>query len=112
MLLLIIIVDQDDYISRSVNVTFGPDESEKSVLVSIINDSSRERSEDFFSHLTISHQSEDLMFQQVVGATIVILYNDCKKINSACSIQISGTPPIYGHHRHQNALMSPTKNIK
>ena len=74
-------IDQDDYISTSCNVTFSPDESEKSVKVPIINDLSREHSEIFYSYLTFSHQSEFL--PRSAGAITEISYNDCK-INIWC----------------------------
>ena len=70
------IIDQDDYNSKSLNVTFSPDESEKTVQVSIINDFSRENSESFFGYLMITHQSEFL--PQSAGAVIEISFNDCK----------------------------------
>ena len=58
-------------------MTFGPDEYEKSVQVPIINDSSRERSENFSGNLDILiHPILD--FTAVSQATIEILYNDCK----------------------------------
>ena len=74
-------IDQDDYISTNCNVTFSPDESEKSVQVPIINDSSRERSEIFYSYLTFSRESEFL--PQSAGSITEIAYNDCK-INIWC----------------------------
>ena len=58
-------------------MTFIPDECEKSVRVSIINDTIREHSEIFYGNLmTVSH-SEGLAKIVTAEATIEISYNDC-----------------------------------
>jgi hypothetical protein len=59
-------------------VTFLPGESEKSIRVPIINDLSREESEKFYGTLTFSYQSDLLLQVAGLGASIEILYNDCK----------------------------------
>ena len=77
---ILLYVAQKDYNSRSLNVTFGPDELEKSVRVPIINDPSREGSEKFFGNLGISDQPGllGLVLPTTDVAVIEILYNDCK----------------------------------
>ena len=67
-----------DYSSRSLNVTFGPDETEKTIRVPIINDISRERSETFFGNLEISAQLESFARVKVSPAVVEISYSDCK----------------------------------
>ena len=60
-------------------MTFGPDESETTVQVPIINDLSREKSETFYGNLMFNYQSELLLQVHLTGVTgIKILYNDCK----------------------------------
>ena len=68
-----------DYISQSLNITFGPDETEKTIRVPIINDISRERSESFFGKLEISPQSESSARVTVSVAMVEISYSDCKQ---------------------------------
>ena len=66
-----------DYIRQSFDITFGPDEDEKSIRVPIIRDSLRERSETFFGRFF-----EGIPYTrcaQLDTATIEILYNDCKQ---------------------------------
>ncbi len=64
---------QEDYGSLSLNVTFTPDEFEKSVQVPIINDTSREGSEVFYGNLMTSYCAVI-----TAAATIEISSNDCK----------------------------------
>ncbi len=76
-MLILIIIAQEDYNSTSLNVTFHPGESEKTVRVPIINNLLREDSESFYGNLTISYQSEFLLLP-LATTRIEILYNDCK----------------------------------
>ena len=70
-------IDQEDYSSVRLSVTFSPDESEKSVRVSIIDDTIHEDSEIFYGNLmTVSH-SESLAKIITAAATIEISYNNC-----------------------------------
>ena len=70
-------IGQEDYSSLSLNVTFTPDEFEKSVRVLIINDTLFEDSETFYGNLSTSH-SESLAKVITAAAIIEILYSDCK----------------------------------
>ena len=70
-------VAQEDYSTRSFPVTFRPDDSEKTIMVPILNDLSRERSETFYGRL-ISCQSEHLAKVITAEAVIEISYSDCK----------------------------------
>lgn len=77
--LIIIIIDQEDYDSLSLNVTFTPDEFEKSIQVLIFNDTLFEDSEIFYGNLMTSHlQSESLAQVVTAAVTIEISYSDCK----------------------------------
>lgn len=71
-------VDQEDYISQSLRVTFSPDELEKTVQVPIINDYSLECSEMFYGQLRISSSSANIARITIARASIEISYNDCK----------------------------------
>ena len=70
-------IDQEDYSSLSLSLTFTPDESEKSVRVSIINDTIREDSEIFYGNLMMASHLESLAEIITAEATIEISYNDC-----------------------------------
>ena len=77
--LIIIIIGQEDYNSLRLNVTFTPDEFEKSIQVQIFNDTLSEDSETFYGNLMTSHsQSESLARVVTATATIEISYSDCK----------------------------------
>ena len=67
---------QSDYISPPFSITFGPEESEKSIQVPIIDDSLREHSEFFTVQLTVLYNGS--FFSQKMLAMIEILYSDCK----------------------------------
>ena len=71
-------VVQEDYNSTNFAVTFSPDESEKIIMVPILDDLSRERFETFYGILVISHQSEHLAKVITAEAVIIISYSDCK----------------------------------
>ena len=58
-------------------MTFTPDESEKSVRVSIIDDTIREDVEIFYGNLMMVPHSESLAKIIMAKATIEISYNDC-----------------------------------
>ena len=66
-----------DYIRQFIDITFGPDEDEKSIQVPIIRDSLRERSETFYGRFFVGLPYTRC--QQLDTATIEILYNDCKQ---------------------------------
>ena len=70
-------VDQEDYISQSLSVTFSPDELEKPIRVPIIDDPLLERSETFYGQLMISFSSAHIARITTARASIEISYNDC-----------------------------------
>ena len=71
-------VAQEDYNSTNFTVTFRPGESEKTIMVPILNDLSREGFETFFGKLVISPESEQLAKVITAEAVIEISYSDCK----------------------------------
>ena len=99
-------VDQEDYNSTSIDVTFSPDESVRSVHVPIINDSSPEPSEFFYVYLTISHQSEHLQSATVtLRAVAEILFNDCKSLDR-------GSTALHRISQQWNPLIMDTTGSK
>ena len=80
-----LIIGQEDYDSFSLNVTFIPNEFEKSVRVPIRNDALPEDSETFYGNLMTSHlQLESLAKVVTAAATIEISYSDCKSLKIWC----------------------------
>ena len=101
--LIIIIIGQEDYGSLRLNVTFTPDDFEKSIQVLIFNDTLFEDSETFYGNLRTSELQLESLAQVVTAAAVIeISYSDCKS-----SLKIWCMGFIFAHY-----VRMPCRNFR